>query len=265
MIKQIIKKLFLNKVFTVFNGTLKGVKLRLTNELKGTFLFKNYEYEKQLVFTLLIQPQDVFFDVGANIGLHSYYVQKNIKDVNIIAFEPLQNNVTYIKETIANNKFTNIKVENTALGNQLGTIYFDVQHNNSVGNITTTNTGIEVNITTLDKYTNDNNIYPNVLKIDVEGAEGDVLNGGKYFIEKIQPILIIELHSPAQDLLVAQFLTDRGYQIYRLNEGQITATNKLLQIIKKPNASWPDMDGVYGSIVGIPTHKMNDSIKSNIS
>jgi FkbM family methyltransferase len=265
MMKKILKKLFFNKVFTVFSGNLKGVKLRLNDLLKGGFLFKNYEEEKQKVFQLLIGEKDVFFDIGANIGLHSYFVQKKIPGVPIYAFEPLQGNIDYINEVIANNHFTDIHIVPSAVGNSNGTVYFDVQHNNSVGNITEQQTGIEVPITTLDLYVEKNGIIPTILKIDVEGAEGDVLKGSEQLIAEHQPVFVIELHTPEQDLLVAKFLLDRGYEIYRLNEEIINEQHKLLLTIKNKNASWPDKDGVFGSIVAIPAAKMRDTVKSQIS
>jgi FkbM family methyltransferase len=265
MIKKVFKKLFFNRVIPVFSGNLKGVKLRLNDLLKGGFLFKNYEMEKQLIFKLLIGENDVFFDIGANIGLHSYYVQKQIPGVPVFAFEPLKGNIEYINEVIRNNHFKDIQVVPTAVGNKVGYIFFDMQDNNSVGNITDQQTGMEVPITTLDQYVTETKNIPTVLKIDVEGAEGDVLKGSAHLIAGHQPIFIIELHTPEQDLLVAKFLLDRGYEIYRLNEGVIDDNNKLMNVIKNQNASWPDKDGVFGSIVAIPEAKMTERIKSQIS
>ena len=48
---------------------------------------------------------------------------------------------------------------------------------------------------TLDNYLNKNNIHPNVIKIDVEGAETKVLQGAYQTLKKDKPVCIISIHS----------------------------------------------------------------------
>jgi hypothetical protein len=55
--------------------------------------------------------------------------------------------------------------------------------------------------------------------------------------------LIVELHSPEQDLLVAQTLSDWGYVIKRVEGPEILHLDR----------PWPDPNGVWGTLHAIPT------------
>ena len=232
-----------------------GLKLKLNHLLKGSVLLKNYEPDKQLAFKLFLEENDVFFDVGANVGLHSYYVAMHIPSAKIYAFEPLTENVEYIRQTIKNNNLLAIELIESAVSDKNGETSFDVNTDNSRGNITNTPTGLKVSLITLDQFCKENRVNPSLLKIDVEGAEGDVLKGSENLIASCRPTFIVELHSPEQDLFVANFFLNREYQIYRLNEAANKESDKLLIKIKKPEKSWPDPDGVFGSIAAIPNEK----------
>ena len=96
------------------------------------------------------------------------------------------------------------------------------------------------------------------MKIDVEGAEGDVLKGSDNLINRKKPAFIIELHSPEQDLLVAKLLLDKGYCIYRLNQKGHVEKDNLLLTIKDFTKSWPEPDGVWGDIIAIHSSRKNE-------
>ncbi len=257
MLKKIIKKLINGKTLPVMNGKLKGLKLKINKLQRGNVLFNNYEPDKQLAFLTFLKSGEIFFDIGANVGLHSYFVERWIPDVKIYAFEPLPENVAYIKETVLLNKLKNINLIESAIGAETKQIYFETGTNNFQGKITEKKTSIEVKLITLDEFSYTNNIFPNFLKIDVEGAEIDVLRGANKLIEEKSPIFLIELHIPEKDILVAKFLLEKGYDIFTLNELARNKSDKLLITIKNKLSSWPDKDGLKKNIVAIHTSKMD--------
>lgn len=246
------------RTLPVLKGSLKGIKLEINDLIKGFVLLKDYEPDKQMAFNFFLKPNNIFFDVGANVGLHSYFVQKHWPNVSIYAFEPFPDNAAYIRKTISENNFNNIKLTEAAVSSEVGETFFDTGTDNSTGKITDTESGIKVKLITLDDFTQDNNIFPDLLKIDVEGAEGQVLDGSVNLIENHKPCWIIELHSPKQDLYVASFLTERGYVLYRLNEAAKTPDDQLFLIIKNLKSPWPDPDGVFGSIVAIHKDRVGE-------
>ena len=73
---------------------------------------------------------------------------------------------------------------------------------------------IEVPVTTLDEISNTLQLKKiNLIKIDVEGHEYKALLGSKNVLQELRPIVIIELHTPEQDLLVSKFVRNLGYLI----------------------------------------------------
>ena len=82
-----------------------------------------------------------------------------------------------------------------------------------------------------------------VVKIDVEGAESMVLEGAAETLQRLRPFVVVDLHTPEQDIRVARLLTKQGYTLERLSAGPI---------IRNVQAGWPDPEGVWGTILGRP-------------
>jgi FkbM family methyltransferase len=83
-----------------------------------------------------------------------------------------------------------------------------------------------------------------VMKIDVEGAESGVLAGGENTIDRFRPVLIVELHSPEQDVSVARWLLAHRYSFRRLTPGPP---------IERFDAGWPERTGVWGTLIARPS------------
>jgi FkbM family methyltransferase len=243
-------------VLPVLSSSLRGTRLRVNGLVKGSVFLHDYEPDKQNAFRFLLRGNSIFFDVGANVGLHSYYVARKFPQVKITAFEPLPGNAAYIRESVSLNNFKNISVVESAVSSSEGEAYFDENKNNSMGMLVARQTSLKVKLITLDNYVKQHDVYPDVLKIDVEGAESEVLKGAGHLIAKAAPSFIIELHNPQQDLEVARILLAHGYSIFRLNEKSTTPVNMLLPI-SKPGKPWPDPDGVWGNLIAIHNSKLN--------
>ena len=81
-----------------------------------------------------------------------------------------------------------------------------------------------------------------LIKVDVEGAESLLLMGAEKTIARFRPHLVVELHNPEQDLEVARLLTGWKYKIERVDGSPI----------KHLDRSWPDPEGVWGTLHAIP-------------
>jgi len=249
--RTVLMSLLNGRTITVMAGPLTGLKLRLNNLIKLRNYFSPYEPDKQKAFSMFLQNQSVFFDIGANIGLHSYYVSKTHPEVKVIAFEPLPINASYIREAIARNNLDKIELVEEAISSSVGLSFFDERDNNSKGMLSKKESHLKVKTNTLDEYVFSTGVFPDVVKIDVEGAKGDVLEGASKLIKMRPPVFIIELHNPEQDTRVAALLIKQNYSIKRLNDDPHCGQNTLLEI-KSKHTSWPDRDGVWGNIVAIP-------------
>lgn len=257
--KKLVRKLLTNKVFRVIKGSLKGLKLKVTDLVHLSVFYRSYEPDKQQAFRLLVKPGDTFFDVGANIGLHSYFIARGYPGAKIYSFEPFPDNVAYIKDALNRNSFSNIQVVEAAVAAEGGEAFFEDGDDCAKGKLSDKQTSRKVKLVSLDEFASNSKIWPDILKVDVEGAESEVLRGAEKVIANKKPVFIIELHNPAQDLKVSEFLDQHQYEIYRLNP--LAGENHKKQVllpIRNLKSSWPDPEGVWGSIVAIHRDKLRN-------
>lgn len=253
--KKFIKGLFNNRVFKVRSRSLGGLKMRLNDLISGSVFFTDYEPDKQKAIATVMPPNGVFFDVGANIGLHSYFVNKHFPGTRICSFEPLPANLGYLRETIANNGIKNIEVVGSAVSSKAGESFFDINDSNFKGKLSSEKTALRVTMITLDDFVQQKQLWPDLVKIDVEGAEEDVLLGAAEMIKQSTPTFIIELHNPQQDVKVAAILRDHGYDIQRVNPEAHQPGQPTFLPITDLTKGWPHPDGVWGNILAIHPSK----------
>lgn len=168
------------------------------------FLFGNYELPTLKFLKKHIHKGNVVFDIGANIGYLSIYISKLIgSQGKVFAFEPESNNYYKLQKNIALNKINNILTYKVACSNKEEELKLYLSEGINKG----THSLIKkeylqqeqfeiVNTIKLDDFIVKNNIdYINLIKIDVEGAELEVIQGMSYLLTNFSPILIIEVVS----------------------------------------------------------------------
>jgi len=125
----------------------------------------------------------MFLDIGSNIGSYSVSMMDLCDD--IIAFEPHPFTSKRSKMNFLLNNVDESKVKQLALSNEVGKIHFSDYGGSSTINHIIDSGGIEVKVTTLDKFAEDNHFSVNdnyIIKVDVEGFEQQVFEGGKNFL-----------------------------------------------------------------------------------
>jgi len=137
------------------------------------------------IFRELLKPGMVVIDVGANIGYFSLLASTLVGSGGTVhAFEPDPLNCRLLKKNIRLNRASNIKVIKAALSdNDERLSLFLNSDNKGDHRIWETNQEsrkkIHIRAMTLDQYVKKTAIVPSFIKIDVQGAEGKVLNGMK--------------------------------------------------------------------------------------
>lgn len=124
----------------------------------------------------------VFLDVGAYFGSYVCIASPCVKEV--IAVEPHPDIRNVLLETITRNDFENVTVFSSPLFSRVVKGQLGRRNNFQVTPDGTMETVI------LDSM----GISPDVIKIDVEGAEYDVLVGGQQTIERCKPAILVEIH-----------------------------------------------------------------------
>ena len=147
--------------------------------------FQSEQKELQ-AFVDAIEVEDTVYDVGANTGIYSLFAATKCRRGMVVAFEPYRPNIDILKQDIARNGFSNIEVVESALSDVAGEIKFsqpeeeDVGYGSSSIDTNGDNDTIMVQTTTGDKLVSDEELPPpNIVKIDVEGAEQLVIEGMK--------------------------------------------------------------------------------------
>jgi len=154
----------------------------------------------------LLKDEMVFYDVGANAGVVSLEVAKHFHDrVTVCAFEPQESLVRCVAASAQLNGFKRMHVFRTLLGNESGFADLYIPKSSapashaSLKSRTPKSEVVRNRIETLDGLVHNKVIpAPNVIKIDVEGAELAVLQGAENLIEQYAPCIIFESDSNAE-------------------------------------------------------------------
>jgi FkbM family methyltransferase len=202
----------------ILHGIGQGLRFNVASSHSG-FLLGSHETEVQKVMATLLRPGMVYYDVGANVGFFAVLAARLLGPAGrIVCFEPLPQNAEQIAYNSRLNGFTTIAVRIEALGGSNRTETFCTSAEptwgmlNSVGKAPDQASGaIEVSVRTLDSLCGPGGLpHPNLIKIDVEGAEAEVLEGASATLAASRPVVVIELHGTNAAVLTV--LDKLGYR-----------------------------------------------------
>jgi FkbM family methyltransferase len=150
---------------------------------------------------LQARPAGVLFDVGANDGTHAYPFA--VSGYRCVCFEPQSSCVEYVRLVCERNGFDQVTVEQTLV--MAGTprdVEFFVSRSSWYSSTSAALVArfekpesIRVDTVSLDQYCLAHGILPTFVKIDVEGAELEVLRGARKLIHEALPDLFVEVSS----------------------------------------------------------------------
>lgn len=231
-------------------------------------------WEPQIVDLMasLIKPTDVCLDIGANLGTHTMVLADLASRGSVYAFEPSSINAGFLSENIRANCLANARCEQIGLGHQSqiqeltnligleGCSFVSPQEN--VDDVlmkawgqTLERTTEKVVIETLDNWISKNRIdRVDFVKMDAEGSELGVLEGGQATFARHRPKLIIELNKNALSLyydLRPSDLFDKLSSLYNftyiihdepgLQPTRVTSFDQIAPFLDIPNHWWVDL------------------------
>lgn len=155
----------------------------------------------------LLKRNDIFLDAGANHGSYSVVASKIVgKKGVVVSFEPQGILANSIYNSMKANSLSKFEVHNVALGEETGkkVSFFVPKGNSGLGSLFNEfqrklqKQKLVVNLVKLDDFIEnkffDETLGNMLLKIDVEGGEISLLKGGKKFIDRYKPLIIIEIN-----------------------------------------------------------------------
>jgi FkbM family methyltransferase len=174
----------------------------------------------------LLRPGQHAIDVGANYGVYTLSMAKAVGPTGSVwAFEPASSTAAFLAQGIAINEFTQVVLEPSALSRQGGTAQLTLNDNSEVNALARAGDPAAatetVRVVTLDECLQRYGWQDiELLKIDAEGEEANIIEGGRQFLEQLSPLILYEVKAgDALHLeLVAKF-TALGFDSYRLVPG----------------------------------------------
>jgi len=162
----------------------------------------HYEVAETRFFQKNVKSDAVCFDVGGNVGFFSMLLSQTAKDGHVHVFEPIPLNAQLIETSATLNSFKNLTINNCAVGASVTEVEFTVSEDSAYSSMIDTERSrksevLTVPLTTLDHYMAENGVPKvDILKIDVEGAEADVVKGAANLLadpERRPRFVMIEL------------------------------------------------------------------------
>jgi tRNA (mo5U34)-methyltransferase len=213
-----------------------GVKWLLENSSLDTQLrTEDFEPAESRFVAQFLRPGMTVLDVGAHHGFHTLLASLRVgREGKVISFEPSPRERKRLGRHIRFNKCKNVRVESFALGEVPGkSDFFLVDGYNDYCNslrppaVEERTRKIKVNVNTLDEYLVRSRIAKvDFIKIDVEGAEVDLLRGARKTLEsgECRPVLLVEVSDTrtrpwgyrASDII--NLLQQWRYEWFRLKE-----------------------------------------------
>lgn len=189
-------------------------------------LFGGKEAEERDLFRkIAVYPYiNELWDIGANVGQYSWEFISSGPSKRALVFEPDERNLRTIQKTIARSSLLNCEVRAVAVSNlsgqlifkrdtitgKRGTIVEDARIEQIMGR---SSSSITVNSTTIDNVCKETCRWPDILKIDVEGAEDRVIEGGLNTLKSYRPIILAEVQR-MNFARIEQLLSPVGYSLF---------------------------------------------------
>lgn len=220
------------------------VKINLYKDsVLSRLIYNGFEKEETDYLTKILKKGDVFVDIGTNIGLFSLIASKIVgNDGKVFCFEPAPLTFSRLSENIKLNNFKNIEARNVGLSDKNGELIFYISNNGydawnsfAPSRDNKLESSIQVPVSTLDdEFTNIDKTKIALVKIDVEGWEKFVLNGGQKFFINYSPVVMVEFTEentfnagyPVHDIY--DIMQNYGYVWHTIKKGNLIKETKQL-------------------------------------
>ncbi len=137
-------------------------------------------------------------DVGAHVGIHALAWAKMFATTPVVAIEPAPDTVAQLARNVRRNRLQ-VRVLECALGATAGDGALQIASDDAYSGLFDTgrkpiHAVVPVRIRTLDEVAAELSVPLGLVKIDVEGHERAVIEGGRAAILRDHPVLFVEIY-----------------------------------------------------------------------
>ena len=203
----------------VLQGRLRGARW-IAGASNAGYWLGSYEVDVQQLVGELLGDGDVFYDVGANVGFFTLLAGRVVGPTgHVYAFEPLPENLGYLRRHVDLNGCENVTVVAAAVSDRCGRAGFGGEKSKAK----LMEAGpIDVETVALDELWDAGRLRsPAVVKMDVEGGELSALRGMRRLLAATRPHVLIEFHGQYVDGLDVDtecrtILRELGYRLEKV-------------------------------------------------
>ncbi|HEX8361339.1 MAG TPA: FkbM family methyltransferase [Longimicrobium sp.] len=187
----------------------------------------SYEPEQTRLFERHVRPGDTVLDVGAHVGYYTVLSAVLAGQRGAVwAFEPNPTNARFLRRHAEINGLRQVTVTEAAVSDANGTARFGFGRGSGTGHLAAEG-DVEVRTVRLDDFCAEHGIAPAAIKIDVEGAEGAVLNGAREVLAKHRPIIFLSTHGAEVHQACLAFMKEAGYACAPVLGDDVRTTTEL--------------------------------------
>jgi FkbM family methyltransferase len=226
---------------TIPHGPAAGLRFNAGGSAPS-FALGTTEPEVQAALVSLLRPGHVFYDVGANVGFYTVLASKRVGPKGrVYAFEPVPANVRAIHRNLELSHSDNATILPYAVTDSTGPLTLTLSEEpfwtrlSSLPPPPHPSGTIQVTGVSIDELVAARTIAPpDVIKLDVEGAEGHVLAGMRETMFAYRPVLVCELHNTWHE--VRGLLEEAGYSMSYLRRRVRGKSQESRHIVALPRA-----------------------------
>lgn len=200
-------------VLPVLSGPNKGLRWIVGAGTHGCWLGR---YERQEIEWFLghVSPHDVVWDIGAHTGFFAMACARRSR--HVVACEAMPDNGRLLREHLRLNHIENVTIVDAAVSStHNGSALFggsSSSYQNKLGS-----GAHSVATVTIDGLIAEGRPVPQIIKMDIEGAEQAALQGAVTTLSRVRPKILVAVHSEDLKEACRVILQTEGYRVEMLN------------------------------------------------
>src|SRR5205809_6618149 len=253
-----------NKIYTKKLHSNFYMFLDPTDHIQCHLFWYGY-YEKELgdLLKKMRRPNDVFIDIGANIGYFSLFYATVAPTVKVISFEPVKDLFQKMNENISINECKNIVTINVAVGelNEQNELFLSANDNLGMSSFQQPENYSgkmeKVQVVAIDDWFKTSGLTKiDLIKLDIEGSELAALKGMKAVLQEQRPALVVEINPETlsrfdlkpfdiynylNHLNFDKFLISENARLEHLDSNEVNQTINVLFIHQDKKNEYPEL------------------------
>jgi FkbM family methyltransferase len=216
-----------DQVVRILCGPLRGSRW-IVGSARYAYWLGTYEYEKQRQIASQLRPDSIFYDLGANVGFYTLLAAKRVTVGKVYSFEPLPRNIEYFRKHLELNRVRNAELLELAVSDVVGSASFREAENSSMGHLECGG-NISVRTATLDSLVLQEKILPpDVIKVDIEGAELLALKGAYEVFRRFRPAVFLATHGQEVHAECVRLLASWRYECKDLGDNSCRDSGEII-------------------------------------